>query len=88
MQEIVGVPVPEYAGAPVADHMIGAGKQRHLSDGRPGEQQDRERQQQSNEDSAPRRLPVFGIHQLTGPGKFGPQRRIEDAPIRTDIAFE
>src|SRR6202167_3976752 len=49
MQKIMGVPVSEQAGAPIADHMIGAGKQRHLSDGRPRKQQDRERQQQSNE---------------------------------------
>ena len=43
MQEIMGVPVAEHAGAPIADHMVGAGKQCHLSNGRPGKQQNGER---------------------------------------------
>src|ERR1700679_2152310 len=54
----------------LAPKVNAAGQQRHLSDGCPGEQQNGERQQQSNKDSARRRLPVFGIDQRAGPGKF------------------
>ena len=82
------MPVHEHAGAPVADQMVRGGKQCHLSDGRPGKHQNRERQQQANQDGAARRLPVVGVDDRPGPGKFGPQRGIEDAPIRADIALE
>ena len=82
------MPVHEYACAPVADEMVCGGEQRCLADGCSGKCQNRDRQQQADQDGKRSCLPVVRVDQRSGPGKFGPQRRIENAPIRTDIALE
>ena len=88
MQEVVVVPVHLYACAPVADQMVGAGKDCCLANGRSREHQNRDRQKRANEDGEQSRLPVVGVDERSRPCKFGPQRRIEDAPIGTDVALE
>ena len=88
VQQIVVLPVHEHARTPAADQMVRGGEQYGLTDGRSGKYQDRKRQQRANQDGQPRCLPVVGVNDRSGPGKFGPQRRIQDAPIRADIAFE
>src|ERR1700691_3675741 len=88
MEEVVVVPIHLYACAPVADQMIGDGKHRCLTNGCPRERQNRDRQKSADEDRKPASLPIVGVDKRTCPGKFGPQRRVKDTPIWTDIALK
>ena len=72
----------------MADEVVRGGEQRCLADGCAGKRQNRDRQQQADQDGKRSCLPVVGIDERSGPGKFGPQRRIENAPIRADVALE
>ena len=52
------------------------------------EPQDRQRHQDADQQRDGGELPVVLVHDRPGPGKFRFARRIEDAPIGTDAAFE
>jgi len=88
MQEVMVVPVHLYACAPVADQMVGAGKDCSLANGRSRERQNRDRQKRADEDGEQSRLPVVGVDERSRPCKFGPQRSVEYAPIGADVTLE
>jgi hypothetical protein len=82
------LPVHQHVGAPEAGQMVCGGQQNGLAGGRAAQCQDRKRQQQADEYRQQGRLPVVGVDQRSGPGEFRPQRCVEDAPVRPDIALE
>ena len=86
--EIVPGPVGEHGGSPGADAVGGGRKHQRLHDGRLLDPQDRQRHQDADQERDRRQLPVVLVHDRAGPREFRFARRIENAPIGSDAAFE
>ena len=86
--EIMPGPVGEHGGSPGADAVGGRRKHQRLHDGRLLEPQDRQRHQDADQQRDRRELPVVLVHDRAGPGEFRLARRVENAPIGSDAAFE
>ena len=86
--EIVAVPIGEQGRRPCADGVGRGGQQNDLPDGDGARRQDRQRQQHAHQQGDAGKLPVIRIADRAGPAELGVTRRIEQAPIGADAAFE
>src|SRR5215472_5414092 len=86
--EIVPVPIGEHRRNPGADAVGGCRQQQRLKHRRLHQRQNRQRHQDTDQERDRSELPVIGIDDRTGPGKFRLARGVEDAPVRTNAALE
>ncbi len=84
----MAVPEREHGRGPGADTVGGRRQQKGLFRGRFLDPQDRQRQQDADQQRDAHQLPIVGVFHRAGPGEFRLAAGVEDAPIRTDAAFE